>query len=202
MKRCRKKSPKKNIDATPKVPPCAEFLGNSIPLVIDDLILFNNQNRLYVFLLSKPLPTSTLKYSLSTNIQISFANFIIASYVDAVINNNIDYDSSAKIHEDSKFNEFIHSAIRSTTEFKETFIPALGLLVSNSNAILPLINYSQDISYVTYILIYMLHAFEKNPALFYGNNNYIFDNIINVFLASNNIILKNFIISKYKPHKD
>lgn len=187
--------------SAPTIPPCAQFLGNFVPLTIDDLLLFNNQNKLYVFLETKPISNSTLDYTLLTNIQISFTNFLIALYIEAIIKNKLPYDANAPIHENPELNEFIHSALKSSLEFTSALVPALGLLISNSNAILPLVNYSQDISYLTYILTYMLHIFEKNPALFYGNNNYIFDNAVNVFFASNNLIFPNLISIKHKPHE-
>lgn len=183
------------------VPPCAEFLGNVVPLVIDDLILFNNQNRLYVFLETKPLSSSTLDYTLLTNIQISFTNFIIALYIEAVIKNKLSYDASIKIHENPEINEFVHSSLNSSLDFTSAITPALGLLISNSNAILPLVNFAQDISYLTYVVTYLLHVFEQNPGLFYGNNNYIFDNVVNIFFASNNLIFPNLISLKDKPHE-
>lgn len=199
----KKKNKCKKIDSTSStVPPCAQFLGNFVPLIIDDLIVFNNQNKLYVFLETKPLSNSTLDYTLLTNIQISFTNFIIALYIETILKNKLTYDASIQIHDDPKLNEFIHSALNSSLEFDSAITPALGLLVSNSNAILPLVNYVQDISYLTYVLTYILHVFEKNPALFYGNNNYVFDNIINIFFASNNVIFPNLISIKNKPYEN
>lgn len=202
MKKKKKCKKTKVTFNSPTLPPCAEFLGNSAPLIIDDLIVFNNQNRLYVFLETKPSSNSTLDYTLATNIQISFTNFIIALYMEAIIKNKLTYDANIKIHEDPKLNEFIHSAINSSLEFTSAISPALGLVISNSNAILSLVDYAQDISYVTYVVTYILHVFERNPALFYGSNNYVFDNLVNNFFASNNIIFPNLISIKNKPHEN
>lgn len=62
-----------------ELPPCAQFLDNSSPLIKDNTLIYRNLNGIYSFISINPVSTSNI--STSVNLQISISNFIIGLYI-------------------------------------------------------------------------------------------------------------------------
>lgn len=171
------------------IPPCSKYLGNDVPFLKDSRFIYVNQNRIFTFLCTTPLNKASLKTTLFTNLQISLKNFIIGYYISQVQKNLAYYDPNVEIHSDKNINKLIHELLNSSSKAKAPFVTFIDLVVSNGNAIRPFISFSADITVLNYIIVLILHIIESNPALYYGNNSYVTNNIINQILASKNISL-------------
>lgn len=182
-------SKNQNSNSNPIIPPCSKYLGNALPFLKDCRFIYLNQNRIFTFLSTSPLNNSSTKTTLSTNLQISLKNFIIGYYINEVQKNLAYYDSNVEIHSNKIINKLIHELLNISSEVKVPFTTFLTLTISNGNAIQPFINYSDDIAALNYIIVFILHNIESNPALYYGNNSYVTNNTINQILASQNISL-------------
>ncbi|GAA0181346.1 hypothetical protein SH2C18_38920 [Clostridium sediminicola] len=182
---------KKNCQIQNKnIEPCSAVLGNTDPFIIKNCLIYNNQNRLYLFLRTTPGENCSNDVLLNTNIEISASNFLIGLYLTKIEKKLIKYDKNLKIHSDRNINNFIHRMIQSNNKIKFKSNTFLNAVVSNGNAIQPLINFSIQISNLAYVVVLTLFIVEKNPALFYGSNNFAFNNRINRFLASQNIFIQ------------
>lgn len=179
----KKKEPSSIFDAT--LPPCSRFLGNVNPLILDDFLIYRNQNRLFYFISTNPSNefmdiSKILSY---TNLQISLTNYLISLYIFNVENKNCEYDPSYKIHNDHRANSFIHESLNSSVKLNLNYIPSLSLTISNGNAILPLYTNTVNISPLNYYITLGLHLIENNPALFFGNNAFALEDGWNIDLA-------------------
>lgn len=173
----------------PIIPPCSKFLGNDIPFLNDYSFIYNNQNRIFCFLVTTPFDKASLKTTLHTNLQISLKNFIIGYYISKVQKNIAYYNKNVEIDSNKNVNKLIHELLNISSKVKLPCPTFLSLQVSNGNAIQPLINFADDITSINYIIIFLIHSIESNPALYYGNNSYITNNVINQILSSQNISL-------------
>ena len=171
----------------PIIPPCSKFLGNDVPFLKDCMWLYKNDNRVYSFLSTTPLDKASMEATLCTNIQINIKNFIISYYISKVQKKSAFYDTNVEIHSNKHINNVIHQLLKNKSKIKFPFASFLRLIVSNSNAILPLIDFSEDITQLNYIIIFILHNIDRHPGLAFGNNNYILNNYVNQLLASLNI---------------
>lgn len=165
-----------------ELPPCAQFLNNSNPLIKDNTLIYRNLNGIYTFLSINPVSNSNI--ATSANLQISFSNFIIGLYISEIQDKIIEYDSNAIIHNNKKANNFIHKALSNDISIDEDINASLVFLITNTDAILPLYTATINITPLNLYIIIVLHALENNPALFFGNNDYTFENQINLYLAS------------------
>ncbi|WBW95117.1 hypothetical protein [Oceanirhabdus sp. W0125-5] len=169
------------------LPPCSKYLDNRNPILSNCMWLFRNDNRVYNFLATSPTDLASRETTLFTNLQISFTNYIIAYYIRQVQKNCAHYDKNLQIHSNKNINNLIHQLLKNKSNLKLPFTAFIRLVVSNSSAILPLINFSEDISQLNYLIIFILHNIDKHPGLAFGNNNYILNNFVNQLLASLNI---------------
>lgn len=173
-----------------ELPPCSDFLGNSNPIIKDGKVIFRNFNRVFYFITTTPDNTTTLSdnvfYSY-TNIQISLYNFIIGIFISQIESKLIDYDKNCAIHKDTKVNKFIHEILQKKTEIKLNSTPSLSLIVSNNNAIVPLLTTMINISPINYFILLVLNRFEGNPALFFADNTYTLEDPINFYLSGLNV---------------
>ncbi len=171
----------------PIIPPCSKFLGNRNPILGDFMWLYRTDNRVYSFISTTPLDKASMEATLFTNLQINIKNFIIGYYISQVQKKIAHYDTKIEIHSNKYINNLIHQLLKNKGELELPFSCFLRLLVSNSNAILPLIDFSEDITQLNYIIIFILHSIDRHPGLAFGNNNYILNNYVNQLLASLNI---------------
>lgn len=176
-----------NCNRKSQVAPYSQFLGNSVPLIMGNSLIYNNQNRYFFFLNTTQLHSNETKTTFNTNFQISFTNFLIGYSLDRIQKKIGQYDEKLEIHPDKNINKFIHNLLKLNFNIKLPFHICLNAVVSNGNAIQPLVNFSTKITPLNYIIVLFLHSIEKNPALFYGNNSYAENNLINFNLASQNI---------------
>ena len=165
-----------------ELPPCAQFLDNSSPLIKDNTLIYRNLNGIYSFISINPVSTSNI--STSVNLQISISNFIIGLYISQIQDKIIEYDNNSVIHNNKKANDFIHKALNNNISIDEDINASLFFLITNNNAILPLYTATINITPLNLYIIIVLHALENNPALFFGNNDYTFENEINFYLTS------------------
>lgn len=182
-------SKNQSSDKSKIIPPCSKYLGNDVPFLKDCRFIYINENRIFTFLSTTPLNKASIKTTLNTNVQISLKNFIIGYYISQVQKNLAYYDCDVEIHSDKKLNKLIHELLNTNSKSKLPFATFIDLVVSNGDAIRPFISFSSDITSLNYTIIFILHIIECNPALYYGNNSYITNNIINQILASQNISL-------------
>lgn len=180
-------------DAT--LPPCAEFLGNYNPFIKNGREIFRNYNRIFCFLsfteqlnnapVYNPCDTSTFVNSAVGNIQISFHDFLIGTFINLVQKGEIDLNTCGKIHEDDRVNNFIKEILEvNEEEVAPAFIPKIIYTISNSNAILSLYTANFIISKTNFYILLMLNRLEGDPALFFGNNSYATPDIINYELST------------------
>lgn len=64
----------------------------------------------------------------------------------------IEYDKNCAIHKDTKVNKFIHEILQKKPEIKLYSTPSLSLIVSNNNAIVPLLTTMINISPINFYL--------------------------------------------------
>lgn len=170
------------------LPPCRHFLGDTAPVIIDDLLVYRNQNRLFCFLSTSPdnssLDIQSLGAQVSTNLQISFSNYLISLFIYQINQGKVQYDKNSIIHTNKKLNTFIHNSLGNEPSINLNYIPAISLLISNGNAVAPLYTNTINISPLNYYIILGLHALENNPGLFYGNNSFVLNDTYNIDLAS------------------
>ncbi|SHE43302.1 hypothetical protein [Clostridium fallax] len=175
------------LGAKPRVQPAINtLLGNIMPFIRNDNFIFANSNRVYCFLSTSPINTSSTKSTLYTNYEISFYNFILGLYIQEVLDNKISYDKDFIIHKDKSINKFIHNILSRDFTLEDSdinYIPSLNLTISNGNAVQPLVTYNNPISILTYAVIIILHYLEADPGLYYGNNGYATIIPLNIKLA-------------------
>lgn len=179
-----------NPYANGKVPPCSDFLGNSNPIIKNCTLLYRNLNRLFFFLSTNTdnsTNTNINIFSSSTNIQISTNTFILGLFIKLIEQGFIKYNKNIKIHSNKHINSFIHKTIEKQPKFIFTHVPSLSVVLSNGNAVAPLYTDNISISNLNYYLLLIINRFERNPALFFGNNSYTLEEPINLNLAGINL---------------
>lgn len=181
-----------------EIPPCSAFLNNTNPIIKDGKIIFTNENRLYCFISTYPPEESSpagtglvgsifQKPATSTNLQVSLPTFIVGLFINQLQRNEIEYDEKNIIHSNKTANDFIHETLKKSPEIKMNHIPSLALVVSNTNAILPLFTYNANITPLNYFILFILNRLENDPGLFFGNNSYATADAINFFMSSWNM---------------
>lgn len=179
-----------------KIPPCANFLGSYNPFIKDGKIIYRNYNRFYVFLTFianpitiptyNPLDATTYYSTLNGNIQIGLYYFIISLFINEIQKGNIKNYKDIKIHDDEKADGFIKKVLENNYEPESLFTPSLTYTISNSNAILPLINGNIIISPSNFYIILMLSRACDDFGMLYSDNAYVTPDYINYFLANMN----------------
>lgn len=125
MKKKRKNRKNKNCKSNPfegyKLPPCAQYLGNTNPLFKDGEVLYRNLNRLYLFLsynysqldniVYNPLNPLTYNTKVNGNLQIDLYTFIIGIFINEVQIGNILFNENMIIHNNKEADLFIKSII-------------------------------------------------------------------------------------------
>lgn len=195
----------KNPDCNPyaggEVPPCSAYLGNIDPIIKDGKIIFKNENRVYFFIStilgnspgtyppSEPETTSPIAEEpfTSSNLQISLTTFIVGIYIYQIQQGQIKYDKTNTIHSNETADEFIHQSLQKPPQINTKYITTLSLIVSHSNAIIPLYTYALKITALNYYILFILNRLENNPGLFFGNNSFVEKNPINIDFAALNI---------------
>jgi hypothetical protein len=74
--------------------------------------------------------------------------------------------------------------LQTPPEITSDYIPKLSLVISNSDAILPLYTYAINITPLNFYILFILNRFEFNPGLFFGDNAFVTADPINFTLAS------------------
>lgn len=183
------------------LPPCSAFLGNNNPIIKDGNVIFRNNNRVYYFIstasvkeqasIATELPETTSPITempfTAANFQIDLSIFIIGLFIDQIQKNIIKYDEKIPIHSDKSINDSIHQLLKNSPKIQVDYIPKLSLVISNSNAILPLYTYSVAITPLNFYILFILNRLENNPGLFFSNNSFTTEDPINFTLASINI---------------
>lgn len=202
MKKKRKNRKNKNCKSNPfegyKLPPCAQYLGNTNPLVKDGEVLYRNLNRLYLFLsynysqldniVYNPLNPLTYNTKVNGNLQIDLYTFIIGIFINEVQIGNILFNENMIIHNNKEADLFIKSIIENDMaqeyEISSTFIPSLSYLISNASAVIPFYTGNVEISIINFYIITMLSRFSNEVGLFFSDNAYITNDFINETLAN------------------
>lgn len=172
-----------------EIPPCTAFLSNANPFIKDGKLIFKNLNRLFFFIGTTPRCTSNeIGFStVTTNIQVSLATFIIGLFISQVQLGDIPYHKNEVIHDDETINTFIHKSLQdppALEEFDENFLTNLALVYSNGNAIMDPFNYTLNICKLNYYILLIISRIENNPGLFFVNNSFATEDCLNFFLAS------------------
>lgn len=172
-----------------EIPPCAQFLNNSNPLIKDGRLLYRNFNRIYCFLSVNPSNDNNNNnnnnmITTSSNLQISISNFIIGLYISQIQNDIIKYDNNSIIHNNKVANDFIHKALSNNTSIDDELNASIAFFITNTNAILPLYTATINITPLNLYILITLHLLENNPALFFANNDYALEDEINFYLSS------------------
>lgn len=172
-----------------EIPPCAQFLNNSNPLIKDGRLLYRNFNRIYCFLSVNPSNNNNNNnnnnmITTSSNLQISISNFIIGLYISQIQNDIIEYDNNSIIHNNKTANDFIHKALNNNISIDDEINASIAFIISNTNAILPLYTATINITPLNLYILIILHLLENNPALFFGNNDYALEDEVNFYLSS------------------
>ena len=196
---------KKNSSCNPyeggEVPPCSAYLGNVDPIIKDGKVIYRNENRVYFFI-STILENSTTKYPprepettspiteepfTSSNLQVSLTTFIVGIYINQIQLGKIKYDNTSAIHSNKTADEFIHQTLQNPPEINTNYLTTLSLIISHSNAIIPLYTRALNITALNYYILFILNRLENNPGLFFGNNSFVDEDPINTVLAALNI---------------
>lgn len=181
-----------------EIPPCSAYLGNIDPIIKDGKVIFRNHNRVFFFISTtyeggpqevvpgEPETTSPLAETpiTSSNLQVSLTTFLVGLYINQIQLGNAKYDKSIPIHSNSEANEFIHQVLQNPPEIKSNYLTTLSLLVSHSNAVLPLYTYALNITPLNYYILFILNRIENKPGLFFGNNSFVTDDPINIDFAA------------------
>lgn len=167
-----------------KLDDCAQFLGNSNPLIKNNSIIYRNLNRLFFFI---SLDNNNQKNTdlFQINIQISLSHYLIGLIIHNLLLDKTKYEKDYKIASDEKQNKLIHTLIEKLpNNLNNDFNYNLILVYSNNNAILTPFTYSVKILPLTYVILLILNRFENDPSLFFINNDYVSFDAINLILAS------------------
>lgn len=177
-----------------QIPPCAKFLGSANPFVKGDKIIYRNNNRLYLFLsfntktstgkAYNPIDPSTYALTRAGNLQIELYFFIIGLFINEVQKGNIKEYENIMIHEDTDADKFIKSVLENEYTITSEFIPSLTYIISNSNAVIPLLTGVVEISPINFYIIMMLSRFYGNYGLLFSDNSYVTNDFINIALAN------------------
>jgi hypothetical protein len=180
------------------LPPCSAFLGNNNPIIKDGRVIFRNLNKAYYFISTTStteqtryetgLPETTTPISnrpfTAANFQITLSTFIIGLYINQIQQKIISYDENIPIHADKTANNFVHKLLRNTPQVNVDYVPELSLVISHSNAILPLYTYAAPITPLNFYILFILNRLENNPGLFFSDNSFATEDPINFTLAS------------------
>lgn len=183
-----------------QLPPCSEFLGSNTPIIKDGNRIYRNMNRAFYFISAEASGSSTTadpqapqdskcfsnNPSTTLNIQISLVNYLVGLFINQVQLGKIKYDRNKPIHNDKLMDEFIHQMLEKSPEIRVDFVPQLILLISNGNAILPLLTQSINITPLNFYILFVLNRLENNPGLTFGNNSFVTEDPINFSLAAIN----------------
>ena len=173
-----------------EIPPCSDFLGNLNPIIKDKELIFRNNNRVYYFISAVTEIGNTEDIFLlgnsntQTNLQISLTTFLVGLYINEVEIGNIKHCKENNIHNNKEANDFINTILENKPEVTVDYIPSLRIVISNSNAILPLYINQVNITPLNYYILFILNRLENYPGLFFGNNSYVSEDPINFSLAS------------------
>lgn len=184
-----------------KVPPCSAFLGNVDPIIKDGKIVYRNENRVFFFISTilesrntiytptEPEATSPITEEpfTSSNLQISLATFIIGMYINQIQLGKLKYDAAIPIHSDETADEFIRQTLQSPPTIITNYATTLSLIISHSNAIIPLYTHSLNITALNYYILFVLNRLENDPGLFFGNNSFVEENPMNFDFAALNL---------------
>ncbi len=184
-----------------KVPPCSAFLGNIDPIKKDGKIIYRNENRVFFFI-STILESSNVIYAppepettspiteepfTSSNLQISLATFIIGMYLNQIQLGKLKYDENVPIHSNETADEFIRQTLQDPPQINTNYATTLSLIISHSNAVIPLYTRAINITALNYYILFVLNRLENNPGLFFGNNSLVEDNPLNFDFAALNL---------------
>ncbi len=183
-----------------EVPPCGVYLGNIDPIIKDGKVIYRNENRVYFFI-STILNNRAVIYPrepetatpiteepfTSSNLQISLTTFIVGLYINQIQLGKIKYDKTNAIHSNKTADEFIHQTLQNPPQIKTNIVTTLSLIISHSNAIIPLYTRSLDITALNYYILFALNRLENNPGLFFGNNSFVDQDPINIDFAALNL---------------
>lgn len=163
-----------------KIPPCSEMLGNMNPIIKDNKLIFRNLNRLFYFL---SLQTSRKKQSLNLNIQISLYNYLIGLFLLELEDNIEKIKGEPKLHDDDMINALIYEMLKNPPQIKDNFEANLVLVYSNNNAIMNPLTYELVISPLTFLILLIINRLENHPGLFFINNSYVTEDLVNFMLS-------------------
>lgn len=181
-----------------KLSACSKFLGNTNPLIKDNRIIYQNLNRLFFFISIENNQNSDDTFS--ANLQISLNHYIVGLFIHNLLIDKSNYDQNLKITDDEKSNKVVHNLIQNPpSNLKQDLNYYLILVYANQNAILNPFNYSIKIKPLTFYILLILNRIEKNPGLFFVNNDHVTEDTINFILASLHIeIPKNLLYNDKK----
>ena len=183
-----------------EVPPCSAYLGNIDPIIKDGKVIYRNENRVYFFISTilnnraviyprEPETTTPITEEpfTSSNLQISLTTFIVGLYINQIQLGKIKYDKTSAIHSNKTADEFIHQTLQNPPQIKTNIVTTLSLIISHSNAIIPLYTRSLNITALNYYILFVLNRLENNPGLFFGNNSFVDQDPINIDFAALNL---------------
>lgn len=193
-----KKKKNKKICCNPyegfQLPPCAKFLNSFNPLIKDNKLIYKNNNRLYFFItLNKitnkekrydPLDPLSYKTNAIVNIQIEPYYFYIALFVNEVQKGNIKDYKDVNITDKKESDDFIKKILCSKYNIDMEIIPSITYLISNSSAVVPLLQGTIDISPINYYIVYILSRNFKDYGVIFSDNSYVTNDYINNLLAN------------------
>lgn len=171
-----------------KLPPCAELLLNSNPIIKDNKLIYKNLNRLFFFISvnnSVKLPDT-----FDVNLQISLYHYIVGLFLHSFLNDKNKYEENTKIVKDEKTNELIHKIIKDPPkDLSDNYQYSLIFIYANNNAILNPFTYTITIKPLIFYILLVLNRIENHPGLFFVNNDYVLEDTINFILATLHIEL-------------
>lgn len=165
------------------LPPCARYLNNAVPIIKDGRLIYRNLNRLFYFISIKSNQDKNGIESFEANIQISLYHYIIALFLINILSDKSKYDKDCKIHSNKDLNNIIHKTIQNPPEINPLYNYSLILAYSNQDAILDPFIYTIKINSTIFIILLVLSRLDKNPGLFFINNNFVTEDIINMIIS-------------------
>ena len=172
--------PNCNLFEEGKIPPCSNLLGSDNPIIKDGKVIFRNFNRFFYFI---SLNSHSKNPEINLNIQISLYNYLIGLFLILIEQDQSEFQKKPKIHDDEQINNFIYECLEKPPLIKNNFDATLILTYSNQNAILNPFTYNLKISPLSFLILFVINRFENHPGLFFVNNSYVTEDLINYVLA-------------------